>query len=143
MSISRGNLTILTGVTLLLGCLFQGYFCRLLGCACELKGTAWQCNTSVSHDILYDTKIKNTTSLPIRLCGGQLNWCGKGGCYNVITPLPITLKSNQETTISVAISPREEELSETELTLYADGEGLAGLTPIIVKLPAVSHNKSR
>ena len=87
---------------------------------------------------VYNAHVRNNHSVPIRLCGGQMNWCGQSGCYNMETPFPIVLESGQEITIAISISPREDKLSETELTLYADGEGLAGLTPIKIKLPAMS-----
>jgi hypothetical protein len=51
-----------------------------------------------------------------------------------------TLKPNnkQQTIITVEVSPRSESIPETELILHADGGGLGGLTPIKVRLPAMS-----
>lgn len=89
-------------------------------------------------EVLYESKIKNTLSTPIRLCGGQMNWCGRSGCYKVITPFPVVIKPRQEAVVTVSISPRREEFSETELVIYADGKGLNGLTPVKIKLPVVS-----
>ena len=90
------------------------------------------------HEIQYDAKVRSLFSTEIRLCGGQMDWCGQNGCYRVITPLPITIEPRQEVTITVSISPRDENLAETELILYADGQGLNGLTSVKIKLPAVS-----
>ena len=120
--------------------LFLEVFLNFVGFEQDLTGTVALPIISNKGEIKYDAKVKNTLSIPIRLCGGQMNWCGEGGCYNVITPLPITLEPRQEATITVSISPREEKLSETEFILYADGKGLNGLVPIKIKLPAISCN---
>ena len=124
-----------TGVLLLLfGVFHERFFAER-----DLIGTAKTPQVSDQNETRYDTKVKNTRTMPIRLCGGQLNWCGTSGCYRVVTEFPITLEPGQEATITVMISPREETLSETELTLYADGKGLDGLTPVKIKLPAMSR----
>ena len=122
--------------------LLAGMFLSLFGGEQKLTGTAVVSPVSDQSEIQYDAKVKNTLSAPIRLCGGQLDWCVTSGCYKVLTPFPLTLEPGQEATITVSISPREEELSETELILYADGKGLDGLTPVKIKLPAMSW-KSR
>ncbi|MDR0336789.1 MAG: hypothetical protein LBI18_06830 [Planctomycetaceae bacterium] len=75
--------------------------------------------------------------MPIRICGGQLNWCDQTGCYRITSPFPIVLQPKQEIPVTIAITPRGNSISETEITLYADGKGLKGLTPIVVKLPAM------
>jgi hypothetical protein len=93
---------------------------------------------SGTSDFFYNVIIKNNHSASIRLCGSRMDWCGSGGCYRVTTSLPVTLEPKQEVTIVVSISPRAGELSETEFILYADGEGLGGLTPVRIKLPAMS-----
>ena len=87
---------------------------------------------------VYNVQVKNNHHAAIRLNGGRLDWCGNSGCYRVATPFPIILEPKQETTITVSISPGGDELSETEFILYADGKGLDGLTPVKIKLPAMS-----
>lgn len=132
------KISIAVGFVLLLCGIFSSAFSSRRGLT-GTAGKAVEFNAGSAAEFHYDAKVKNTNPLPIRLCGGQLNWCGKGGCYKVITSFPITLEPNQEATITVAISPREDELPETELTLYADGKGLDGLTFIKIKLPALSR----
>jgi len=106
----------------------------------SLTGTAAIPIVSEQDEITYEAKIKNPLATSIRLCGGQMNWCGQSGCYRVITPFPITIEPRQEATITISLSPSGEKISETELILYADSKGLNGLTPIRIKLPATSHS---
>jgi len=119
--------------------LFLGVFHERFFADRELTGTAETPRVSGQNEIRYDAKVKNPLSTPIRLCGGQMNWCGANGCYKVATQFPVTLEPGQEATITVMISPQGETLSETELILYADGKGLDGLTPVKIKLPAMSR----
>ncbi len=98
-------------------------------------------DTDEHSNVLYETKVKNPTWQSIRLCGGQLNWCGPGGCYKVETALPQVIAPRGELSVSIKVSPSGEELQETELILYADGVGLPGLMPIKIKLPAMSLKK--
>ena len=129
------NVAIYFAVTAGILLLFAGAF--LTDIERDLVGIATKSTISNHGEIQYDTKVKNIFSTPIRICGGQMDWCGQGGCYKVTTPLPVMLEPGQEATIIVSISPREQSLAETELILYADGKGLGGLTPIKIKLPAV------
>lgn len=131
---------VVAGIFLLFFGIRQEPFLKFLGFGQGLAGTAAVPIVSDQGEIKYEAKIKNPLSTPIRLCGGQMNWCGQSGCYKVITPFPIMIEPKQEVTVIVSISPREEKLSETELILYADGKGLNGLTPVKIKLPAVSRN---
>jgi hypothetical protein len=129
------GLLVALGVLLLFSTAFYGTVWSLDKC---VTGIAQVSIVSDQNEVKYDVKIKNPYSTPIHLCGGQMNWCGQGGCYRVLTSFPIMLEPKQDVTITVSISPREETLSETELILYADGRGLGGLTPVKIKLPAVS-----
>ncbi len=104
----------------------------------EPSGLVETSNTDEHSNVLYETKVKNPAWQPIRLCGGQLNWCGPGGCYKVITDMPTEIPARGELSVTVSVSPSGDELQETELTLYADGAGLPGLVPIKIKLPAKS-----
>jgi hypothetical protein len=90
-----------------------------------------------SFEFNYIVKIKNNSILPIRICGGQLNWCNQTGCYRIMSPFPIVLQPKQEISVTVVVTPRGNSISETEITLYADGKGLNGLTPFVIKLPAM------
>jgi hypothetical protein len=130
---------------LILGVLLGGFACffnfsqnRITG-QVEKKSIE-QISTGDEYKFTYDTVVKNDYPFPIRLCGGQLNWCGANGCYQVITEFPLILEANQETTIRVELSPRAETISETELILYADGKGFSGLMPVKIRLPAMSRN---
>lgn len=80
---------------------------------------------SDQNETKYNVKIKNPFVTPIR--------------YKVETPFPVMVEPKQEATIIVSLSSREKDLSETELILYADGKELTGLTPVKIKLPAMSH----
>ncbi|MDR2644137.1 MAG: hypothetical protein LBC74_15250 [Planctomycetaceae bacterium] len=51
-----------------------------------------------SYILTYDTVIKNDYPFRIRLCGGQLNWCGADGCFRVKTEFPFYLEAKQQTT---------------------------------------------
>ena len=128
-----------TGVLLLACALYDWTFANQ-GLTVVVAGQTQKKSDSEPSDFVYNAKIQNNYSTPIRLCGGQMNWCGQSGCYKVETTLPIVLEPKQKTTITILISPREDKISETELILYADGEGLAGLTPVNIKLPAMSLN---
>lgn len=92
-----------------------------------------------SSEIVCDVKIKNPSKKAIRICGGQLEWCSLDGCFKVITDLPVIIPPNEEAMIKVLILPRGEVTAENEITLFVDGEELEGLTPIKVRLPAMSH----
>ena len=123
-----------TGALLSLVGVLPGIF----GLEKKLTGTAMVSSLPDQNEVQYNVRVTNTFASPIRLCGGQLNWCEASGCYKVLTPLPITLEPGQEATITVSISTGKEKLSETELVLYADGKGLDGLTPVKIKLLATS-----
>jgi hypothetical protein len=58
----------------------------------------------------------------------------------VTSEFPLILEAKQETTVTVRVSPITETVSETELILYADGKGLHGLTPVKIRLPAMSRS---
>ncbi|MDR2345117.1 MAG: hypothetical protein LBE18_03545 [Planctomycetaceae bacterium] len=57
--------------------------------------------------------------MPIRICGGQLNWCNQIGCYRIMSQFPIVIQPKQEISVTAVITPRENSISETEITLYA------------------------
>ncbi|MDR1480415.1 MAG: hypothetical protein LBJ00_15885 [Planctomycetaceae bacterium] len=87
---------------------------------------------------VYNAVVENNHPFPIRLCGGQLNWCDASGCYSVKTELPVTIEAKRKAVVTVQVTSGGENISATELVLYADGAGLSGLTPIKVQLPAMS-----
>ncbi|MDR2641322.1 MAG: hypothetical protein LBC74_00845 [Planctomycetaceae bacterium] len=88
--------------------------------------------------LTYNVVVKNDHTFRIRLCGGQLNWCGAGGRYHAKMEFPLYLDAKQQTKITIEVSPNSETIPETELILYADGGELGGLTPIKVRLPVMS-----
>jgi hypothetical protein len=118
-----------------------GVFFHVIEWRHELIGTVAKLPvTEINQDFFEFScvaKIKNTNTDTIRICGGQLNWCNQTGCYRITTPLPIILQPQEETFITVAITPQGNNISKTEFTLYADGKELKGLTPIVIKLPAM------
>lgn len=130
---------IITGLGfLLLITTFHKPVLSFFGLEQNVTGMTESTSTTDQNEIMYNVKIKNSFSAPVRLCGGQMNWCGQSGCYSVKTKLPLILEPKQENMIVVSISPREKELAETELVLFADGKPLKGLTQVKIKLPAMS-----
>lgn len=132
----------LLGILMLLFGILSGPIFRNIENKRKITGSVEKLNMVSREDttpeFVCHVKVKNTNPLPIRLCGGQLDWCGQSCCFKVITPFPMTIETEQEVTITVVYTPKEKDVSETELTLFADGAGLEGLTPIKIKLPAMS-----
>ncbi|MDR1382728.1 MAG: hypothetical protein LBJ67_02600 [Planctomycetaceae bacterium] len=135
----------LSTLLLVCGVLFGGFACffgfspnRITGQV--EKQFAEQVNSGEGTVFTYDAVVKNDHPFPIRLCGGQLNWCNASGCYSVTTEFPLILEAHQKTTVRVELSLRADAVSETELILYADGKGLSGLMPVKIRLPATPRN---
>jgi hypothetical protein len=124
------HILVCVGVLLLLSPVF---FETVLSMFSFDKGLVIAVADSASFDqnkVRCDIKVKNAGRTAVRFCGGRTG-CG----FHIVTPLPVFLEPSCETTIVVLINPCG---GEVELVLYADGTGLNGLTPVKIKLPAVS-----